>query len=66
MTMKVDIKGFIRNVVWDVIDELTEKGCFRDEYGEIMDIDDVECSNIISIAQDQTEKNLDCLIVEEE
>jgi len=64
--MEVNVKGFIRNLVSDVLEELLEKECLYDSYELLTDEYDEHFEKIKQIAIEVTEKHLDCLIDEKE
>lgn len=59
--MKANIKGFIRNVVNDVLEKLVEEECLYDRYGISINMHDDDFNNIKEIADEVTENYLDCI-----
>ena len=59
--MKANVKGFIRNVVSDVLQTLLEKELLYDSYELLIDEDDESFQAIIEVAREVTEKHLDCI-----
>jgi NTP pyrophosphatase (non-canonical NTP hydrolase) len=64
--MKVNMKGFIRNLVGSVLNTLADEGHIFNEHGEPIDSDDLEYSEIPQIAEIITENHLDMLIEEDQ
>ena len=59
--MKANVKGFIRNLVSDVLQELLDRECLYDKYGIAIDEYDNEFSEIKEITDEVTERWLDCI-----
>jgi len=63
--MKVNMKGFIRNLVSSVLNTLADEGHIFNEHGESIDSEDLEYSEIPQVAEIITENHLDMLIEED-
>jgi|LGVE01.1.fsa_nt_gb cytoplasmic iron level regulating protein YaaA (DUF328/UPF0246 family) len=59
--MKTNVKGFIRNVVSDVLNELLEKEMLYDVFELLTDEHDEHFVAIKQVAEVVTEKWLDCI-----
>ena len=64
--MEVNIKGFVRNVVSNVLEKLLEQECLFDSFELLTDEDDEHFQIIMEIAKEVTEQHLDCIIEEQE
>jgi hypothetical protein len=59
--MKANVKGFIRNLVSDILDEVIEKKIIKTEYDEPIDKGDEEYWELEKIANEVTERWLECI-----